>query len=514
MNLKVLAFRTVTCHRDKYGFTLLHRLCIRGETKKIAAIFSGIRSKLDSAIALQVKVVENGSRFAGKNAVELLTALNSHEHQVIAQVLRPSVIGLETSSLIHVAARVGGIFHIKSLIKLGANINEISNDRRDEYSTPLCLATAYNSLSVVNFLLLHGANILVKDKFELDALCHAASRGRTQMLSFLLETAPYLLHKRCQGLTILHFAAYGGHSSTALELLRREADVDCARICQPSEITGRKEDYPPILRTNKGVTPLMLAASSKNLDLVKLLVDRGANVKAQDETSSSVLFYAAEGGSCEIFQFLKQKGADIKVDDKKQQTLLHLAVNFNMAKMLLDMGLSVHAKDADGCTPLHYAAGRPDIQVIKLLLDHGAHINIESYIFKKTALYFAIRYHCTFEKIQLLLHRGSNIKRPSMDKQTPLHWAVDRGCGHEIVKILIDSGADVNVADIRGDTPLLLAAGMTDTNTTKLLIESGGNVNARSNGNENTPLHSAIRCGNDEIVKVLLEKGSEVIKVF
>ena len=511
MSLKILAFRAVASQHDKHGFTVLHRVCIRGETQKVAAIFTVIRSKLDSAIGLQVKVGQNGSKFAGRNAVELLAALNANEHGVITQVLRPSVSGLETRSLIHVAAKVGSFFHLESLIRLGANVNEISGDRNDEFSTPLCLAAAYNTVAVVERLLLRGANIRLKDVFEQDALCHAAVRGRSQVLAFLLEKAPYLLQKRCQGLTYLHFAAYGGYLATVLELLKRNAEVDCVRTCPPSDTPGRKEDCPPILRTNQGVTPLMLAASSRNFELVKLLVEWGADVKAKDESNCSVLFYAAEGGNCDVFRFLKQAGADIKVDDKKQQTLLHLAVNAKMAKMLLDMGLSVHAKDIDGCTPLHYAAGRSDIKVIELLLEHGAHINMESYIFKKTALYFAVRHHCTHEKIQLLLRHGSNITRPSMDKQTPLHWAVERGCGYHIVKLLIDSGADVNAVDVRGDTPLLLAAGMPDTNTTKLLVERGSKVNVRSNGDENTPLHGAVRSGNIEIIKVLLEKGSEVI---
>ena len=152
MSLKILAFRAVASQHDKHGFTVLHRVCIRGETQKVAAIFTVIRSKLDSAIGLQVKVGQNGSKFAGRNAVELLAALNANEHGVITQVLRPSVSGLETRSLIHVAAKVGSFFHLESLIRLGANVNEISGDRNDEFSTPLCLAAAYNTVAVVERL--------------------------------------------------------------------------------------------------------------------------------------------------------------------------------------------------------------------------------------------------------------------------------------------------------------------------------------------------------------------------
>lgn len=156
-----------------------------------------------------------------------------------------------------------------------------------------------------------------------------------------------------------------------------------------------------------------------------------------------------------IVTYLLEKNADIKAktniftDEKRLGILqaggasvLHLADDPAIVKLLITHGAELEEKDAQGNTPLHIAD------------EH---------------------------KTEILLKNGANSKSIGSQGNTPLHYA---GSCKEI-KLLISYGADVNARNSFGDTPLHSTG---DAARAQLLITNGANVNSR-NLNGETPLH-------------------------
>ena len=83
-----------------------------------------------------------------------------------------------------------------------------------------------------------------------------------------------------------------------------------------------------------GNTPLMLAVNNNNIEVVKLLISKGADVNAIDEFDRSALFFAVSNDNIGIAKVLINNGADVNIESKLRQTPLMLAVDKNNKDMI------------------------------------------------------------------------------------------------------------------------------------------------------------------------------------
>jgi hypothetical protein len=90
-------------------------------------------------------------------------------------------------------------------------------------------------------------------------------------------------------------------------------------------------------------TPLMIAVAGDNMPLVRLLLEKGANVQARDKDGQTPLFYA--GDSVEATALLLEKGANPNDTDKELRTPLMSARTLEVAKLLVNKGATINAKD-------------------------------------------------------------------------------------------------------------------------------------------------------------------------
>ncbi len=143
---------------------------------------------------------------------------------------------------------------------------------------------------------------------------------------------------------------------------------------------------------------------------------------------------------------------------------IHEAVkNGDVAKVrtILDNDPSMlTAKDDIGKTPLHWAAGKNQLEVMKVLLDeYNINVNIRN-ANNGTPLHVAAS-QANPEAALILIEHGADVNARTLNNSVPLHFAViksGRKPGHtQAVKILIENGADVNVATEDGATPLNMA---------------------------------------------------------
>jgi ankyrin repeat protein len=121
-----------------------------------------------------------------------------------------------------------------------------------------------------------------------------------------------------------------------------------------------------------GTSLLSLATKNGRLDMVKFLVDKGANLNYGSVNGTTPLMLAATNGHLDVVKFLVDKGADVNAKDHKGGTPLMAAVcegNLDMVKFLVEKGAEVNARGNDGETPLTLATKQ---DVVEFLKQNGA----------------------------------------------------------------------------------------------------------------------------------------------
>jgi ankyrin repeat protein len=234
-------------------------------------------------------------------------------------------------------------------------------------------------------------------------------------------------------------------------------------------------------KTN-GWTTLQLAAKKGYTDIVRFLVQKGANVNSpasQEESGRTALQTAVENGHVEI------------------------------VKILLDAEANMEAKgySVSGRGALQAAAQCGNIEMAKILLDRGANINMPPAIMcGRTALQAASE-SGHLELVKLLVKEGAkmNSKMSKASGRTPIQAAAESG--HlEVVKFLLASGAQVNEEPCAkyGRTALQAAAEKGNLEMVRFLLENGADVNALASDTEGL---SALECakegGNTEVIELL-----------
>ncbi len=262
----------------------------------------------------------------------------------------------------------------------------------------------------------------------------------------------------------LVLATYLGNQGIVRLLLDRGADIEAV------------DDY-------SGNSSLMWAASKGQVGMVQLLLNRSANIEAKTRFGGTAIMGAAYWNNKDVVQLLLERGADIEAKNKEDRTsLLEASTSAfsskEMVLLLLERGAKIDAKDKYDCTSLMVAAWKGHMGIVLLLRDWGADIEPKNIFGQAAHMMAAWNGHKYV--VQVLLGWGADIEVKDKYGRTALLMAT--GEGHKsAVQLLLEWGADIEAKDESSWTALTMAASQGHKSVVQLLLDRGANFSTKDN---------------------------------
>ncbi|KAG7409856.1 Ankyrin-2 [Fusarium oxysporum f. sp. rapae] len=299
-------------------------------------------------------------------------------------------------------------------------------------------AAASSSPTLIKLLLQHGANpnIAPDGRFPLTV---AAEYGNVEMVKVLLECGVDIDAQYEGDDTPLHMAMKGNHPETIMVLIEAGANVSSAN--------------------RSGLQPLhMVPQCDKSAEIIDALLAKGADLSAVSNDGLTILQSSAEVSNFDVVRLLLERGANPKLSSDRTLLLASRHGQEWIVEHLLNCGCDLEMTDNDGCTPLLAAAQFGSLKVVRMLLIKGANIKATNKSGCESALLAAIGSHADI--IRELLGTGNvDPDQQDLDGRTALFYAVM--LGHQsVVEALLThhSPPALNTTDRYGATPFIMAA--------------------------------------------------------
>ncbi|KAM4875036.1 ankyrin repeat and KH domain-containing protein 1 isoform 7-T7 [Thomomys bottae] len=391
----------------------------------------------------------------------------------------------EGESLLCLACSAGYYELAQVLLAMHANVEDRGN-KGD--ITPLMAASSGGYLDIVKLLLLHDADVNSQSATGNTALTYACAGGFVDIVKVLLNEGANIEDHNENGHTPLMEAASAGHVEVARVLLDHGAGIN-------THSNEFKE------------SALTLACYKGHLDMVRFLLEAGADQEHKTDEMHTALMEACMDGHVEVARLLLDSGAQVNMPADSFESPLTLAAcggHVELAALLIERGANLEEVNDEGYTPLMEAAREGHEEMVALLLAQGANINAQTEETQETALTLACCGGFS-EVADFLIKAGADIE---LGCSTPLMEASQEG--HlELVKYLLAAGANVHATTATGDTALTYACENGHTDVADVLLQAGADLEHESEGGR-TPLMKAARAGHLCTVQFLISKGANV----
>lgn len=428
-------------------------------------------------------------------------------------------------SSLHIATDLGHVSVLKQLLDNGGDVNL----RFDTFSshTPLLAAVKANKPPAVRYLLERGANPdLCGDRtydYTPGPLQTAASKHFLEVVRVLLEHGCNVNIHGIENGTPLLMECYdpgergsGSRVEVANLLLDFGADIEFLSPKPKNKYSGRTQDE---------YAALHLASEVGGLEMVRLLLSRGADIEAVGGTYGTPLQAAAAKGHKEVVKYLLNSGADVNGIWGTCNVPLHAACNaeqdpFEIVGILLDRGAEVYLAGDNWRNALRAAAIKGYTKTLKLLLDHGPapseRFPVEILVSSILAFVLPNLYWPEHQKVlDKVSQMGSGSRNGFSKSAVEIAACAAASTGHfHAVKMLLDTGSGKHLDPQALGRVLLSAAGTSQTTDitgiVRMLLNRGAVVDAIKDDQETTTLINAVARNQIDAVRILISSGADV----
>ncbi len=430
-------------------------------------------------------------------------------HALIEQGADPNSVGEYETPALHWLVRIDAIDSVRELLDAGADPNSLTSNG----VSPLSLAINNGNADMVTLLLEAGANANTLEPSGESMLMTAAAVGVPGSVAALIDhDAEVDMRDAAFQQTALMIASREGHAEVVTMLIEHGADPNASTpvgqappFIAPNSVpgfgfgVGILRGGVPADRGRRepapgGMTPLHYAARHDHVDVARILLDAGAVLDAKEANGIWPLLMAISNDNTQMAHFLIEQKALINDQDWYGRSPLWEAVN--VRNLYLHNGTFEHNVDRDAI-----------FEVIKELVAKGADVNART---KETPPF---RHH--------LLEITGSLEWVDFTGQTPFLTAALAG-DINVMKLLLENKADPLIYTFEGTTPLMAAAGVnwvvsqTYTESPENLLEAvkmcldlGMDVN-HANSMGITALMGAANRGSDDIIRFLADNGADL----
>ncbi|KAL1496537.1 hypothetical protein AB1Y20_014143 [Prymnesium parvum] len=419
-----------------------------------------------------------------------------------------------------------------ALTPLTLRLLSISSPRRQAGFSSLHWTASKGHEGAVRLLLLeNNVDIAARDNAGFSPLHWAAGNGHEGAVRLLLENNADIAARDNAGFSPLHFAAGNGHEGAVRLLLENNADIAASTNVRVCVCGWRRERVamgaaltpvtPRLLsisfpRRQAGFSPLHWTASKGHEGIVRLLLEKNADIAARDHAGYSPLHCAASNGNEGAVRLLLENNADIAASTNVRVC----ACGWRRERVAMGAALTPlktrppphlsSTRRQEGYTPLHCAAHKGHENAVRLLLEKNADIAARNNV-RVCA--------CGWRRESVAMGAALTPLTPHLPSPalasplrqgglSPLHCAAYNG--HEgAVRLLLENNADFAARENLGYSPLNLAARNGHEGVVRLLLENNADIAARENGGD-SPLHWAAKNGHEGVVRLLLENNADI----
>ncbi|KAK4182928.1 Pfs NACHT ankyrin domain-containing protein [Podospora australis] len=286
-----------------------------------------------------------------------------------------------------------------------------------------------------------------------------------------------------------------------------EGHVGAAVALLPIEDSDEEIVEVDINAVGQSQPPLCCAAGRGNIELVRLFLEKGADVNRLQQGKATALYWAVRGGHHrDIVDLLLQNGADPSLGLSCLRWVLEHyepeASRMAMVKVLLEAGAPMHALPASSESALYFAAERNDVPLLKMMLQDYA----------LGGRFYGINIFAAAGRVY------------EVDKWTPLLIALESGSGHgEAARVVIHgmrryrhcyTPSGINWEGKEGAMALYTAIENGDKETVECLCSAGVDVDWRDENDGSTPLSYAMELAAEEEVDQERDGREGVVNVL
>jgi len=391
---------------------------------------------------------------------------------------------LDGSTPLQWAVYNGDVAEATRLVRAGADVSIANNYG----ATPMSLASEVGNTDMLKVLLEAGANVDSPNPDGQTALLAVSRTGSVAAAKLLLDHGATIDAKeKCGGQTALMWASARRHPEMMQLLITKGADVNARSTDRDYQRHVTAEGRPKSLDSG-GFTPLLYAARENCMACVDVLLKNKADIDLPDPDGVSPLLLAIMNANWDLAKQLITAGADVNQWDIFGEAPLLTAVDL---RNRVDGGRA-------SIDPTNTVKG---IAIVNLLVEHGADPNMQLFFkpanvrggsttfTRGTTPLIRAATNGDLEVVKILLAHGADATVYMADRQTPIHAALAGRATEpqvlEMIKVLQKAGADVNVIalvnhpeEIRGGTALHYAVRKRYKEVIKLLASFGVDMNA------------------------------------